>query len=201
MKKPVALLDLDGTVANFHGAMERDLEAMMSPADLDTMDPDAETISDLEKVPHFKARIDAIKRQPNWWLNLNEIPMGFEIVEALRRHGFRIHVLTRGPKNLPEAWEQKARWVREHLPDADLTITLDKSLTYGRILVDDWPPYIKGWLAHRPNGLVVMPSQPWNQDYWHQQVFRYRGPEDAMMLDEKLAHQFNRKKDDHGQPA
>ena len=39
--------------------------------------------------------------------------------------------------------------------------------------MDDWPEYIKPWLEWRPRGLVIMPDQPWNQDFEHPQVVRH----------------------------
>ena len=56
-------------------------------------------------------------------------------------------------------------------------MTQDKSFTYGRVLVDDWPDYVTSWLEHRPRGLVVMPAHPWNVDFNHPNVIRYDGSE------------------------
>lgn len=65
-----------------------------------------------------------------------------------------------------------------NLPDIPLTITRDKGLVYGRMLVDDWPEYVERWLKWRPRGMVVMPAQPWNADYKHPNVLRYDGTDD-----------------------
>lgn len=46
---------------------------------------------------------------------------------------------------------------------------------HGKILVDDWPPYITRWLEWRPRGLVIMPTQKHNAEYTHPQVIRYDG--------------------------
>lgn len=176
--KPVALIDLDGTLADFDGAMQRDYQKIASPsADLEyELDPDNE-----DRHEHIQVRKRLIKRQPNWWFELEPLTAGFQVVDMLRQLEFRLHVLTRGPKNLPSAWEQKVRWVRHYLTDASVTITLDKALVYGRVLVDDWPDYITPWLEHRPRGLVVMPAQRWNVSFpEHSQVVRYvAGENDA----------------------
>ena len=186
MKKPVALVDMDGTLADYAGAMFRDLEKLRSPGDGQLA---GEELDHLEKDSFWKARMDLIKRQPGWWLNLEPWKPGFEILQMLRRIGYRIHILTRGPKNNHVAWGEKVAWVRNHVPDAHgITVTLDKSLVYGRVLVDDWPPYIEGWLKHRPRGLVIMPDQPWNQDYTHPQVIRYTDATSATVF-EALADQ------------
>jgi 5'-nucleotidase len=184
--KPVALVDLDGTLADFDGAMMRDLAAMMAPGELDVRD-----IHDDVKYPYLKARRNAIKLQPDWWFNLAPIPQGFRVVEMLRKLDFKIHVCTRGPKNNSIAWEQKVRWVRQHLPDASITITLDKSLMYGRVLVDDWPSYVKPWLKARPRGTVIMPERRWNTGYTHAQIIRHTDNDEEVY--EALKAQRSRK--------
>lgn len=186
-KKPVALVDLDGTLADFAGAMLRDLSAMQSPDEPSLFSPEDE-----DAYPHMKARRRAIKAQPDWWANLDRLPAGFEILDMLRSLNFRLHILTRGPKHLPTAWEQKTRWVRKYVPDASITITLDKSLVYGRVLVDDWPDYVTPWLKHRPRGLVVMPDQPWNQGFEHPQVIRHLPGVNEQDIRERLTSQVKR---------
>lgn len=166
--KPVALVDLDGTLADFHGAMQRDLRKMLGPDELPLLDAEDE-----DEHPHVKARRDFIKRSPDWWYNLEPIAQGFCVVEMLRELDFRIHICTRGPKKNAMAWEQKVRWCQRHIPDASITITLDKSLTYGRVLIDDWPSYVKPWLKVRPRGLVVMPDRTWNRDFVHERYIRH----------------------------
>lgn len=185
MKKPVALVDLDGTLADFAGAMLRDLTAMLGPEETPLF-----SVEDEDTYPHVKARRRAIKSQPDWWFNLQRIPAGFLLLDMLRELGFKIHILTRGPKHSSGAWEQKVRWVRSHVPDASLTITLDKSLVYGRVLVDDWPDYVTPWLKHRPRGLVVMPDQPWNQGYEHPQVVRHLPGQNEELIRERLKGQL-----------
>lgn len=167
MKKPVALVDLDGTLADFQGAMRRDLKAIASPNENES-DWGHEGREDYQK-----ARWDMIKRQPDWWFNLEPLPGGFYVVDALKSLGYRIHVLTRAPKKLPMAWEQKVRWCMKHLPNTEITIAPRKELVYGKVLVDDWPEYIEPWLEHRPRGLVIMPAQEWNKDFSHPQIIRH----------------------------
>jgi len=167
--KPIALFDMDGTGANFNGAMERDLRKMMGPGE-----PELLAHEDEEKYPHIKFRRTLIKSQPEWWFNLEPIPRGFRVLEMLRELGFRITVLTRGPKLTPNAWTEKMRWCQKYINDAKVTVTTDeKARVYGRVLVDDWVPYIEPWLKRRPRGLVVLPDQPWNQGFSHPQVVRH----------------------------
>jgi 5'-nucleotidase len=158
MKKPLALVDLDGTLADFQGAMRRDLIALRAPEEPGQIEWDDE-----HQPPHIKARWSMIKRQPDWWFNLEYMPSGQFLVEALKEAGFKLHILSRAPRKLPSAWEQKVRWVMKHVPDADLTLTPFKGNFYGKLLVDDWPDYVRPWLEHRPRGMVIMPDQPWNR--------------------------------------
>jgi 5'-nucleotidase len=164
----VALIDLDGTVADYDGAMQRELEKLRAPE---------EPAVRYERDPpvHIENRSRLIRRQPGFWRELARIPLGFEVVDELRELGFMLHVLTAGPKSSMSAWTEKAEWCREHLPDAFVTVTQDKSLVYGRVLVDDWPPYFEKWLAVRPRGLVIAVAHEWNAHVTHPSVLRYTG--------------------------
>ena len=166
----IALIDMDGTVADYDGQMQADLEMLRCPEE-----PVYDDLGPGKHPPHIERRMQLIKRQPNWWRNLPELKAGMQIVEVLRELGFSLHVLTKGPYNTTTAWTEKVNWVREHLPDAQITITEEKGLVYGKLLVDDWPPYIESWLAHRPRGLVIMPAHPWNKTFTHPRVIRYEG--------------------------
>lgn len=184
-KKPLALVDLDGTLADFDGAMQRDLRKLLGPGEELLADQIYE-----DTYPYIKARRDLVKAQPEWWFKLERLENGFRIVDHLRTLGFRLNILTRGPKKNFSAWEQKARWSFTHVPDAKMTITTgEKAGNYGRVLVDDWPPYLLPWLKVRPRGLVVMPAQRWNDGIEHERILRYRGPEDDARLLELLKDQ------------
>lgn len=158
MKKPLALVDLDGTLADFAGAMRRDLEALRSPGEEPMQEWD-----DDKQPAYMKARWSMIKRQPDWWFNLEQLEGGKFLLNTLREVGYKIHILTRAPRKLPQAWEQKVRWCMKHVPDAEVTMTPNKGMVYGKILVDDWPDYVRPWMKHRPRGIVIMPDQPWNR--------------------------------------
>lgn len=176
-EEPLALLDMDGTVADFDGQLQKDLAKMRGPGEPDSYegfhrDP-----------PHIEARKDAIKRVPGWWRNLPPLNDGFHIYNTLIAEGYRIMVATKGPATTTGAWTEKLDWCRAHLPEALVTICEDKSLVYGRILVDDWPSYAQDWLEHRPRGLVIMPDRAWNQQFSHPNCFRYvQGVNDDELL-------------------
>lgn len=172
----VALLDLDGTVADFNLSMSLKLEELKSPFEEAGNSLQQAVPAIAERVARtIKARKSLIKKQPGFWRNLPRIELGFQIVREMERKGFDIHVLTKGPSTTTSAWTEKVEWVQENLPDASITITQDKSLMYGAILVDDWPEYFEAWLEARPRGLVICVAQPWNEDVDHPQVVRYDG--------------------------
>ena len=172
----ILLLDLDGTVADYEGALCAELERMRSPAE-PAHDFWAETWPD-----HIRARAAAIKNRPGFWRELPAQTLGLDVYAAARTLDFEIHVLTKGPAKASIAWTEKLEWVRAHLDDdVKVTITEDKGLVYGRVLVDDHPGYIERWLAWRPRGTVIMPASSGNAGFRHPQVLRYDGANMAEM--------------------
>jgi len=165
---PIALVDLDGTVADYDLAMKESMEPLWAPdeerADLHSWHP-----------PHVRARVNLVRSQPGWWRNLKPLKRGFEIIELLRKHKFRLMVLTQGPKTTNNSWTEKKEWCDEYLEDASVTISQDKGMVYGKLLFDDFPAYATKWLKHRPRGLVIMNEHPWNKDFKHPQVVKYSG--------------------------
>lgn len=178
--RPIALVDMDGTLADYMTPLVEQLRPLQSPAEqsLEDMDPDVDYFGQ----PHIAARAQLIKSREGFWLNLPRLPHGFAIVEHLVRAGFDIHVLTKGPRRAPIAWMEKVQWCEQAFKDYGIphkiTITEDKGLVYGKILVDDYPDYAGAWLSHRPRGRVIMPAQPWNAVFQHPQVHRYCGDDD-----------------------
>lgn len=150
----VALVDMDGTLCDFRGKLDRDVARVMNGHGEDVKVP-ACVIQEVEYL---------IRGQAGWYRNLKPIPFGFEIVRMLQEIGFRIMIMTKSSKESKNAWSEKVAWIAEHLPEADVTVTQDKSLVYGRVLVDDYPNHFLKWMDHRPRGKVVMPVQAWNRD-------------------------------------
>jgi 5'(3')-deoxyribonucleotidase len=186
-KNKVALIDLDGTVADFDKSMSVQLKLLESPGEKDLI---VDSVCD--SPTYIQARRDLIKNQSGFWRNLERIELGFQIVEDLRSTGFSLHVLTKAPSKGLQAWTEKAQWCEANLPDASISITHDKSLVYGRILVDDYPPYFEEWLKWRPRGLVICVAQPWNHNsYGLPNVFRYDGA-NRMLMRAAIYEAYNR---------
>ena len=183
----IALVDLDGTIADYDAAQTLELRRLRSPEETDPV-----VIHGKSEWPdHYRARIDMIRNQSGWWRNLGKLEDGFRVVDMMRRIGFEIHVLTKGPKSSPNAWTEKVEWCQEHMPDDLVTISSDKSMVYGRVLMDDWPKYVVPWLEARPRALVILPDRPWNQGFEHPRVVRYTGDNDDVVF-EALKLAFNR---------
>lgn len=178
MTKPhenIALIDLDGTLADYEFSMRGELLKTLSPAENEEFGALIRTGNIFEyKRDWLNARMALIKRQAGFWRELPEIPQGMVVYHLLRQIGYRCVILSKGPKRTPSAWTEKLEWCQKHVPDAGVTITQDKGLIYGKVLFDDYPPYIVRWLECQPQGKVLMLDSPHNQDFEHPQVFRIK---------------------------
>ncbi len=169
----IALFDLDGSLADYDGAMIRDLETLRSPAEPPIT---VENVWSMDKQPHIRERMRLIKQQPGWWLDLEPIPRGMAVLNLCRSLGFDIHILTKGPKRHSNAWAEKVQWCQRYLgQDVDVHVTSDKGMVYGKLLYDDYPDYMLGWLQHRPRGLGIMPITLHNREFTHPNVVRWDG--------------------------
>lgn len=174
MSDKIALFDMDGTLFDYEGKLLTELNAMRSPKESEF------TLLNLHGTSRFDerwltCRIDTIKRVPGFWRSLDKFKLGWDIHEMATEIGFDIHILTKGPYRNTPAWTEKVECIRHHLPDATVHITEDKSIHYGRVLVDDWPDYVLPWLENRPRGLVIMPAHHYNAGFSHPNVVRYDG--------------------------
>lgn len=169
-KDLTALFDLDGTLCDHDKALKKSYELIKSPLD-------KELIIFEENLPEYiENRINLIRSQPGWWEKLEKLEKGFEIYSLLEKMGFKNRILTKGPTISENAWTEKLRWVKKNIQEfQDISIVKDKSIVYGRILVDDYPPYLSAWLKNRPRGVGIMPAQEYNKGFRHPRVFRYDG--------------------------
>lgn len=160
----LALIDMDGTLCDFNNTLKKEVDASI------------EVQEKYGNSNFSRKQLElAVRKNPGFWRNLPKIELGFKIVEMLKELGYDLHVLTKGPYRSTNAWTEKVEWCREHLPGVPVTITEDKGIVYGKILVDDWPAYCEAWLKHRPRGIVIMPAYDYNQGFdkkYPGQVFR-----------------------------
>lgn len=167
----IALFDMDGTLCDYEKGLLKKLNEINSPSE-----PLIQSLTYCEKTPHIEARRRLITSSIDFWKDLPKLQLGFDILDIAKNLGYRIMVLTQGPKDKPHAWSGKKIWIDNNIgEDTDITITRDKGLVYGKMLVDDYPEYIEKWLEWRPRGLVIMPASNQNRSYVHKQVIRYDG--------------------------
>lgn len=167
----IALFDMDGTLCDYEKGLSERLEELRSPNEPVFLPPI------LDNAPEYiKTRADLIRASEEWWANLSKLKLGFDIWDLAEELSYRRMILTQGPKRNPASWSGKKRWIDKNLgQDTDVTITRDKGLVYGTILIDDFPKYVERWLTWRKNGVVIMPANLVNQNYRHPQVTRYDG--------------------------
>jgi len=187
MPKPTALFDMDGTLADYNLGLYRDLRHMVPYNYLAVIEKHRGNFHRLEELyPWMKASIKVIKKQPNWWLELPKMELGWDIFEAAEEAGFETKILTKGPWSNSVAWKEKVEWVWKHFDgprDSPPLIIVSgsnveteaKQGVYGRILVEDYIPYLEPWLAKRPRGLGVLIDSPGNRDWTHPRAVRYDG--------------------------
>jgi len=168
---PLALFDMDGTLVGYDEQLLIDLNKLAAPEEAPLES------THFGMAPHLEARRHMITSQMGWWLTLKPFKLGWDILHLVKDMGFRVVVLTKGPSSKPSAWSEKVQWYNTWLKSLaeGLTITHNKGLVYGKVLVDDYPPYIEQWLEWRPRGLVIMPAHPFNADFTHPSVIRYDG--------------------------
>ena len=169
---PIALFDLDDTLCDYGGAMFESLEKLRSPKE-----PKTRLYGNGEQIPYYlEQRMNLIRREEDWWVNLPKLQLGWDILKVAKKLDFKIIILSKGPRRNPVAYSGKKKWIDKNLGyDTDVILTQDKGLVYGRVLVDDFPPYIESWLKHRPRGLVIMSANKRNKNFVHPQVIRYDG--------------------------
>jgi len=152
----VALVDLGDTLCDCTPAVRAGLARLRQPGE-----PEGDEA--LVPLPfHLESRRRQVMSAPGFWRELTPRAPGFELVGLLRNAGFQVYVVTKGPYDAPQAWADKVAWCRSHLPDVPVIVTDDKARVHGHVLVDDWVPYIERWQRQWPEGLAIVPAQPWN---------------------------------------
>jgi 5'-nucleotidase len=166
----IALFDMDGTLCDYEGALGEELAKLSAPGE-----PTFKTNYPRNAPEWLENRRNLITKSQDWWANLPKFQLGWDVLDIAKELDYKLMVLTQGPMKKPSAWAGKIIWLSKHLPETEMTLTRDKGLVYGKVLVDDFPGYIDRWLEHRPRGLVIMPANEGNESYEHNQVIRYNG--------------------------
>jgi hypothetical protein len=154
MERSIFLWDLDRSLADYDGAMIRDLNKIRSPEEEPFTPENVWT----KRAHYIHERMEMIKSIPGWWRKLDPLLKGFAVLNLAKTMGFHNIVLTRGTRKSP-IWMEKLDWCIDRLGEniAVHIVTDEKSGVYGKVLYDDYPPFVSGWLEHRPRGLAIMP--------------------------------------------
>lgn len=185
----ICLFDMDGVLCAYEEALSSSMAFLKSPEE-----PEFVGVPKDDAPVYLRARANLIRSSVEWWAGLPKLQLGFDVWEIAEDLGYRRMILTQGPKRNPNAWSGKKIWIDNNLgQDVDITITRDKGLVYGKVLVDDWPEYVLRWLKWRPRGLVIMPASRTNADFQHKQVIRYDGSNLEQVRDSMAKALLNKK--------
>ena len=173
MKKcqQILLCDLDGTLANYDKNLYKYLKQLIPEEEFKKL---PKSLHNEDELPKWLLNLKhQITKTPGYWRELEPMRYGFEVLDMAREIGFDLRIATKGSRSKPSCWTEKLEWCVEHVPDAKVTITEEKSLLYGKALIDDYPPYAIEWLKWRPRGVVLMPEYWYNRSFKHERVFKY----------------------------
>ncbi len=204
---------MDGTLFDYHGQLLRDLKSLQSPSE-----PEIEDLF-AENTPWIKRRMNFIKSRPGWWRDLPKLQLGWDVLNAAKALSYEIQILTKAPRTKKQsgdevfshytaAWAEKVQCIDMHLgPNTTISMVSGKdeenkssakSGIYGRVLVEDFPEYLEGWLQYRPRGLGILIDNKSNAGYEHPSVIRYNGTEESLaFVNRALNAAFKRKDKQH----
>jgi len=188
-ERKIALFDMDGVLVDYHDSLFFSMQRLMSPNE-----DIKEFFKDI-RPDYLENRKQLIISQPEWWLNLPPIETGMQMLHLCERIGFEIAILTKGPVKSTTAWSAKVEWIKKNLGYLPtMVVTTDKSIVYGRVLVDDYSDYVFGWLEHRPRGLALMPKNKETLKLKNKNIILYEeSPALQDYIVEALENAFKRK--------
>lgn len=161
-KKPLVLLDVDGVLADFTGAVIEHLKgygiAREVPQITDYDIPKALSLSEEERWHFFSllewegfhSRLEPHTDALEAWEELNALAT--------------VHIVTK-PYTRSRTWvPSRLAWLEKHFglgPD-EVTFTYRKELVHGDMLVEDDHRNLEKWRAKWKKGKAVLLSRPWN---------------------------------------
>jgi len=177
-------LDLDGVLVDFVGGCCRLFGKSLNP-----YPPGLFYIYEAWEMAPSDFYGELARAGSQFWADLDWLPDGPEVLARVNRHvqdlGHEPVRFLSSPTLDPASWAGKAKWVERHLQDgiSRLTLTHDKAELSGpgKVLIDDQPKNVAGWIARHPMhayGLCL--PRPWNPHH-------SRASRALAILDEYLA--------------
>lgn len=160
--RPVALLDVDGVLADFHRPtldfVEREFGVRHSLSDFPTWDI-IETVG-----RQHQPAIEAHWMTPGWCRDIPTYEGAVDGVGTLREVA-DVYFVTAQMTHSPYWMWERVQWLKEHFgaDDKHVVFTLSKHLVRGDVLVDDKASNIAPWVAAHPDKQGVLWSQPFNR--------------------------------------
>jgi hypothetical protein len=103
---------------------------------------------------------------PAFWAHLGELPGALEAVQAVRRAGAEVRVVTT-PWPTCREWDYARReWLKRNfdIMPHEVWVGYAKEDLDGDILVEDKGATVLSWAAAHPGSVAFLYDQPWNQD-------------------------------------
>ena len=127
------LLDMDGVIADFHGAVCR-----LYNYDITTWprgEYDIPKVLDLNIYDFY----EKLESTPNFWINLEPLPWMRELYDSCREVG--TVTITTSPTSDPDCLAQKVKWLRHHFHRHFTNFMIGKAkhlmANHSNILIDD----------------------------------------------------------------
>lgn len=157
--QPTILLDVDGVLADFAGALLAWAGPVYSREQL--------TEWDLTKALGLEDRqqeFDAVASEPGFCESLPLIDGAQVFVEELR--SFAEIIVVTSPYSAAKLWTfERLRWLEKHfaITKHDVIFAKRKYLVRGDLMIDDGPHNIDEFLRRDLKGILI--DQPWNRDH------------------------------------
>jgi 5'-nucleotidase len=163
-KKPIILVDMDGTICHFtRELLKRAHEKLGAPLLREEDCTHFHTEHEFEE--HLRAAVAKLSDDHDFFESLEPIEGAIEALKEMEESGLRVFICT-APKKFyhnPHCAGNKHRWIMNHLGERwteRVILSRDKTLVHGAVLIDDKPD-IEG--VAKPSWKHVYFDQPYNR--------------------------------------
>lgn len=190
-QKIIILVDLDGVVFDWSGAVRNEIHSQISEEFHKTSEEiHSFYLEDVYENKDTHEIIRKVMKSAGLYANLSPIEGSVEAVKKLDKLGYSVFFCSAPETEYEDqmCWSEKAQSIEKHFGRdwvSRLILTKDKTLVNGLVLVDDKPPtMIKG--AMPPLWTQLLFDQPYNQKGARETTWRGRWKELFEALGEEL---------------